>query len=865
MNPANITRDEAERRSQVISTQAYQVAIDLTGLGVDGEPLADPAETFVSTSEIHFHSTGVPTWVNLIADEVLDAWLDEEQLDLGAFEDSRFHIAPDEGDHVLTITALCRFSHTGECLHRFVDPADGRVYCYTQFETADARRMYADFEQPDLKAQFRLTVIAPTHWTVISNALAEGTFEAATDGHTIWEFAPTQPISTYITALLAGDYHVHEATVQTTNGPIPANLLCRQSMVQYLDADRILEITQKAFDVYEEAFAYPYPFTTYQQSFVPEFNAGAMENAGCVTIRDDYLFRSRVTAASYDARDNTILHELAHMWFGDLVTMKWWDDLWLNESFAEWASTFCQDEIRKKEGGRDPWATFASSRKNWAYTEDQLPTTHPIAADMVDLEAVEHNFDGITYAKGASALKQLVAFVGQDNFLAGVREYFRKHAFGTTTLADLLEALQRASGRDLSNFRGEWLEQAGVNTLRADFDVADGRFTRFDVVQSAPENHPTLRTHRMAIGLYALRGEGEQQTLDLVQSLEIDIAGDRTPIEALVGVERPDLILLNDRDLTYAKIRLDEHSLDTLIHHVHQLSDDTARALCWSAAWDMCRDAELKQTDYIAMVVRGIGSESEPTAVNALRQQAATSALRYTPEPERHDRRVRLAADFARLLLAAAPGSDHQLAFANSVVQCADSPAAAAVLKGWLEGVEVPEGLVIDADMRWRVLSALSRMGEIGTAKIVAEAARDQTISGQEAAAGVRAALKDADTKARAWRLATDDPALPNATHKSICWSFGNYGQEDLLRPYVDRYLQIAEDISAKSGDWGTRGHAASQAVLEGLFPRQVMDRDVLAKLDHWLATTELSDSVRKVLVEERDLAERALRCQEAS
>ena len=742
MNPVNITRAGAQQRSQVVSVDSYEVTVDLTGLGLDGTRLDDPDGTFVSTSVIRFHSTGVPTNVDLIADSVLDATLDGRELDLGAFDGSTFPVAPEEGDHVLAVTALCRYSHTGEGLHRFVDPADGKVYLYTQFETADARRMYANFEQPDLKATFQLTVLAPEHWTVLSNSPTPEPGRLA-NGHAAWVFEPTPRISTYITALVAGDYVVHHGTVQSRKGELRADLACRASMAQFLDADRILTTTQRGFEVYEEAFDREYPFAKYDQAFVPEYNFGAMENAGMVTVRDEYLFRSRVTAAAYESRDNTILHELAHMWFGDLVTMRWWDDMWLNESFAEWASHWCQQQIVARHGGVDPWVSFANARKGWAYTQDQLPTTHPIAADMVDLDAVEQNFDGITYAKGASTLKQLVAFVGEEPFIAGVRQYFDDHAFGNTTLQDLLTALEQASGRDLSWFSAQWLEQAGVNTLRADFDVDEaGDFSRFDVVQSAPDEHPTLRTHRLAIGLYDLQGEGDEQRLVCRQSLEVDIHDERTPIAVLTGTRQPDLVLLNDRDLTYAKVRLDDRSLATLIDHVHQIDDPLARGLCWGAAWDMCRDAELRPADYITLVLRGIGGESDLTAVNSLRAQAATAALAFTPRAERQAARTKLAAGFAALLTQAEPGSDHQLSFANSVTQLVASDAGGALLRGWLDGEEVPLKLTVDTDMRWRIVTALARLGLFGESDINAELARDNTISGAEAAAAAGAALE---------------------------------------------------------------------------------------------------------------------------
>ncbi|MGO4956131.1 aminopeptidase N [Luteococcus sp. Sow4_B9] len=861
MKTATITRDGAGERSRIVTAESYLVTIDLSGLDLEGEPLADPG-TFISTSEITFTSTGGNSHVDLIADAVLDAWLDETELDATTFGNDVLPFTCEEGEHRLTVTALCRYSHTGEGLHRFVDPADEKVYLYSQFETADARRMYACFEQPDQKATFQLNVVAPEHWTVVSNSRSVEPTEGA-NGCGIWEFETTPRIPTYITALVAGEYHRVAHTITSVKGEIPASVMCRQSMVPYLDDERIISTAQSGFRVFEADFGHPYPFDSYDQIFVPEFNAGAMENAGCVTFRDEYLFRSRVGQEMYEGRDNTILHELAHMWFGDLVTMTWWDDLWLNESFAEWASHHAMERDKEHYGGTDPWVGFCNSRKGWAYRQDQLPTTHPIAADMVDLEAVEQNFDGITYAKGASTLKQLVAFVGQEAFLAGVREYFKEHAWGNTTLDDLLQALETSSGRDLSAFTETWLETAGVNTLRADFDTDElGRFTRFDVLQTATDEHPTLRTHRMAISTFALEAEGESLMLRRVHTLEVDVHGGRTPIAALQGVHRGDLVLLNDRDLTYAKVRLDGVSLKTLVNHIHQLDDPLARAVCWSAAWDMCRDAEMRSDDYVELVLRGIATESDPNALKALRMQAILAALDYTPAERREHSRARLTAGFALLLKDAEPGSDHQLTFANGLVSVADSEAAAALFKAWLVGEEVPEGLEVDADMRWRLVSSLARMGAIGHAEIDAELERDNTISGAEWAAAARAEMRDEQAKAEAWRLATEDEAVPNGTHTRICLGFWNENQAELLEPYKQRYLDVVRRISNQEGIWATRGTAAAQNVLHLLFPRGVADEDFLGQVDELLADEALAPSVRRALLEQASSARRALDCQ---
>lgn len=861
MYPANITRAEAATRSGQIATHSYDVTVDLSGRVPDAGEY-DPTATFVSSSTVRFTGSGGPSWINLIADRLLAVTLDGRPLLDAEFTEHKLHFTAEAGEHELTVSALCRYSRTGEGLHRFVDPVDDQVYCYTQFETADARRMYACFEQPDLKATFALTVIAPATWTVLSNS-PEVEPTPLEDGLARWAFAATPPISTYITALIAGNFHTVRDSYTGQGAEIPLSVSCRASVAPHLDAERILATTKAGFEVFEEHFGRPYPFADYAQVFVPEFNAGAMENAGCVTIRDEYLYRSRVTNASYEARDNTILHELAHMWFGDLVTMTWWDDLWLNESFAEWASHFCQAEIRAKGAERDdPWATFANSRKNWAYRQDQLPSTHPVAADMVDLAAVELNFDGITYAKGASVLRQLVAFVGQDAFLAGVRAYFAKHAWGNTQLSDLLAALTEASGRDLSHFAAEWLQTAGVNTIWAEFALDEaGNFSRFAIRQIAPAAWPTLRHHRLAVGLYA----EQDGRLVRVHRAEVDIAGELTELPELVGQPRAALILLNDDDLTYTKIRLDPLSLTTVVNGIGRLEDPLSRALCWGASWDMCRDGELPASDFVSLALSGVGVETDLTAVQGVLAQARTAIDLYAPRENRVELNERFVTGLARLLKEAEPGSDHQLAFARALANAARSDAVVQLLQAWLAGNEAPAGLAVDTDLRWLILTNLARLGVVDDDTIDAELARDATARGAEQAAGARAAQPTPAAKAAAWLLATEDDDVPNETHFQVCMRFWQFEQDEVLRPYVQRYLDVAKAISEGTDGWADRSSAIKQHVLGRLFPSPLADRATLQLVDQWLQATPLSDSVLRQVTEHRDDAERALRCQEAA
>ena len=857
MATANITREEATLRSGVVKAGAYRVTVDVTGNGV-----ADPERTFASHTELDFVSQGGSTHVDVIADEIRSATLDGSPLPTDEFGGYRLPLKDlTEGSHTIVIDAVCRFSRTGEGLHRFVD-TDGKIYLYSQFETADARRMYATFEQPDQKATFQLTVLAPAHWNVFTNSRSVAG-ELIGEGIARFEHAPTPVISTYITALVAGEYHVVRGQITSAAGLLPASVACRASMAEFLDADRILETTQRGFDVFESTFGVPYAFDSYDQIFVPEFNFGAMENAGCVTFRDQYLFRSRVTAREMEARDNTILHELAHMWFGDLVTMRWWDDLWLNESFAEWASHFAADKIAEKHGtGANPWASFSNERKAWAYLQDQLSTTHPIAADMSDLEKVEQNFDGITYAKGASVLKLLVSFVGIEAFAKGVGSYFRKHANGNTTLTDLLSELETASGRDLSWFTGQWLESAGVNTLRAEFEVDEtGTFTRFAIVQTAPEAWPTLRTHRLGIGIYANTDNG----LERVDYVETDISGERTDVPDLVGRPRRDVVLLNDGDLTFAKVRLDEMSRNTLVNGIDRLADPLARAVTWSLFWDSVRDAEIAPQELVSLALQGIGSEKDMAAITTVLAQAAACSGRFMAPELREAANMKLVTGLAGLLKDAEPGSDAQLIIAKTLIGVARSESACELIRGWLQNEEVPTDLAVDTDVRWLIVATLARRGVFGEEEIATELERDNTNTGAERAAGARAGLPTVEAKAEAWRLATADPDIPNETHRSIAMGFISYGQEDVLAPYVDAYAKLAEAISKREDGWDTRGYAAIGAALRWLFPETLATADVVERFRRYLAEGEPTDQVRRLLSERLDEAERNLRVQERS
>jgi aminopeptidase N len=845
MPGTNLTRDEARERAGLLTVHSYEVALDLT----TGET------TFPSTTVIRFGCAepGASTFADLVGATVHAIELNGRALDpASAYFDSRIHLDDLAADNELRVVAECAYSRTGEGLHRFVDPADDRTYLYSQFEVPDARRVFTTFEQPDLKATFAFAVTAPSHWQVVSNS-ATPEPEPVRDGVSVWRFAPTLPMSTYFTALVAGEYHVVRDSFPGRDGDIPLGLFCRQSLAEFLDADEILEVTKQGFAFFEGAFEMGYPFGKYDQLFVPEYNMGAMENAGCVTFRDEYIFRSRQTAAAYETRANTILHEMAHMWFGDLVTMRWWDDLWLNESFAEWASHHAATVGTRRY--TEAWTAFCNSRKNWAYRQDQLPSTHPIAADNHDLHAVEVNFDGITYAKGASSLRQLVAWVGEDAFFAGLRAYFHRHAYSNSELGDLLRALEETSGRDLGAWTKEWLQTAGVNTLRANFDTSadDDTFTAFTVEQSAHPDFPTLRRHRVAIGLY----DRTEDALVRRDRVEIDVVGERTEVPELVGRRRPDLILLNDDDLTYAKIRLDGRSLSTLIGGIDRLSGSLPRALCWGAAWDMTRDAEMAASDFVELVLRGVGTESDLTAVHTLLRQAQTAVNTYVAPAHRARMRERWESGLQELLKAAQPASDHQLALLRALAAASTQESTADLLAGLLDGTIELEGLTIDTDLRWALVTGLACQGRVDEAAIEAELGRDNTISGQQHAAAARTALPTAAAKDWAWHNATVRDDVPNETQRSIAAAFQRPDQDGLLEPYVDRYLDLATTV------WETKGTQMATNILVLMFPRALPTQEVLDQVTAWLANSDANPAARRLVSEGRADLERALRAQQ--
>ncbi|HEX9357584.1 MAG TPA: aminopeptidase N [Streptosporangiaceae bacterium] len=833
----NLTREEARDRRQLLDVSSYRVELDLT----------DGAGTFLSTSTVRFRCA-VPeaaSFIELTAPAVREIVLNGVTVSRTAFDGNRIALDGLQPTNELRVVAECAYSRSGEGLHRFTDPTDGGVYLYSDLETFDAHRIYACFDQPDLKAAFEFSVIAPGDWLVLSNMAADRPAEPVAGGARRWHFPPSPVMSAYITAIVAGPYH----QVTSEHDGIPLGIYCRRSLAGYLDPEEIFEVTRQGFDFFHDVFGVRYAFGKYDQVFVPEFKAGAMENAGCVTFLEDYVFRSRVTDFARELRGDTILHEMAHMWFGDLVTMRWWDDLWLNESFATWASALAQAEATR---WHTAWTTFCQLHKAWAYQQDQLPSTHPIAADMPDIAAVEVNFDGITYAKGASVLKQLVAYVGRDHFLAGVRRYFAEHAWGNATLADLLGALQESSGRELSGWSKQWLETAGVNTLRPEYDIGeDGRITEFAVVQTAAASHPVLRAHRIAVGLYDRTDAG----LIRRRRVEADIAGERTILDALAGEHQPDLVLVNDDDLTYAKIRLDSRSLATLITGIGEFTESLPAALCWAAAWDMCRDAELAARDYVQLVSSGVDHAEEISVAQTLLRQASAALRRFTDPAWRERGADQAAGTLLGLTERAAPGSDRQLAYLQAFASLATSPSDLALLSGLLDGSAYLDGLVVDTELRWRLLHRLCSRGAAGPAEIDAELRRDATDAGERRAATCRAAIPEAAAKEAAWQEIVSG-TLPNATFRATLNGFADPDQAELLAPYAARYFGVV------GGVWRDWGSDMAQWFTSNAYPLTQISAHTVELTDSYIAEADPPAALRRLLLEGRDSIQRALRCQ---
>ncbi len=849
MPGANLTRVEAEERKSIVQYPIhYSVDLDLT----QGDT------TFVSTSTIQFGAkAGESTFLDLIADEVTSVTLNGESVEPGeVFADDRIALNNLRERNEVVVTAVCRYSTTGEGLHRSVDPSDGNVYLYSQFEVPDARRVYAVFDQPDLKGVFRFSVLAPCSWIVTSNMPVERTED--TDQMTLdgtlgtkpaehakrWTFAPTPTMSSYLTAICAGPYAEWHTTYQNEDGrTIPMAQYCRQALKDDFakDVDYLFDITKKGFAFYAKTWGVPYPYAKYDQIYVPEYNAGAMENIGMVTIRDSYVFSSKVTDALAERRVVTVLHELAHMWFGDYVTMKWWNDLWLNESFAEFTSTLATAEATE---WKDAWATFCSGEKSWALNQDQLSTTHPIVAPINDLNDTYVNFDGITYAKGASVLKQLVAYVGRSEFFEGINHYLYRHAYSNATLNDLLTELEGTSGRDLKTWSAQWLEQAGINTIATDLHTAqDGTISELTLHQFAPTDHPVLREHRLAVGFY--NEDEESGKVVRTDRIELDVDGEATTVTEAAGKPRPQFLLTNDDDLTYTKLRFDDESLAFATANLYRFDDALARAVIWLALWDMTRDGELAASDFIGTTLKLLSTETESTTFRYALACLSTTVWHYTDRTKRAAIAQHTAQALLDLAKQAPAGSDMQFQLISAYLTYGveGDSAFADTVRGLLSGSLVLEGLELDNNFRWSLVRALSSINAIDEADIQQELERKDTTENREFALAARAARATAEAKAWAWNEAIHDEVLTNAQLESVAGGFASTPSQELAEPYVKEYFDSAEWI------WNHKTFHMAEALLEGLYPRYADPATLVELGDKWLASHADADNALRRLI----------------
>ena len=837
----NISRSEALERSEHLLVESYEVFLDVTGEG----------DTFFARSTITFkcNKSGYSTFLDAVAERVISATLNGNPVNTSGFDGETIYLSNLQSENVLVVEVETRYSKTGEGLQKSVDPVDNEIYLYSQGETAYIRKMYPCFDQPNLKATFNLLVLAPQHWEVISNNPVE-TIKPDGDSR-LWQFTTTPRISTYITAVIAGPYaHVHDQYVGEK--VVPLGIYLRKSLAESLDPAEIFEVTKEGFAYFEETFGLAYPFEKYDQVAVVDFNWGAMENAGVVTFREDLLvFRSRVTERSREQRAHVILHEMAHMWFGNMVTMYWWDDLWLNESFAEWSSYLALVEgTRFKDG----WTSFIIDGKSWAYNQDQLVTTHPIAVDMVDIESVNANFDGISYAKGSSVLHQLSAYVGRENFIKGLRQYFEKFAWQNTQLSDLLTELKSTSGRDLDAWSATWLKTAGINTMHPVLEITDGVYSRVAIRQEAPlvpAGSQEVRPHRLGVALYDL-ADG---LLTIRKRAEFDTTGEITEIPELAGEKVADLFLINDGDLAYTKIRFDQSSVQTLTNHLGQITDPIARVIAWIATWDMWRDAEISTHDFSQLLLKGIKTEQLINVVAGLGRDLV-GAVEVLSDPARRSvLRVAVATEIEGLLRGSVAGGDiqFQLAriFAGLAITSEQIEFVRSILAGGLEG------LVIDRDLHWYLTISLAERGEITRTEIDAVLTNDPTLTGELSHAQALAAFPDPIIKAETWKSLINDE-LSTSKRAALQSGFMRARQSEILAAYVDPYFEALLQM------WSNSSFEVASSSVEALYPRYVIAQETLDKTDTWLNGTGAGapEVLRRLVSEGRDSLARALRIQ---
>jgi aminopeptidase N len=811
---SSLTRDDAQRRTDLLTVDHYQIDIDLTGLVEDTVFRAE------STVRFRCRTPGASTFVDCAA-EVVTATLNGQPLPAADVTGDRIRLDDLATENVLVVESAQRSTDLGTGVHRSVDPSDGEVYVWTTFEPDDARRAWACFDQPDLKAPFAFTVVAPSGWTVLSSS---GDAEVADgDGVWHWTFPDTPALSTYVPVVNAGPFH----EIRTERDGYDLGLYARRSLASFLqrDADELFDLTAAGLAFFGDRFAMPFPQRRYDQVFVPDLG-GAMENWGCITWSDAYVYRADPSPAERELRALVLLHEMAHMWFGDLVTMRWWDDLWLNEAFAEWA---CYWATTSATQFGDAWASFLAGAKLEGYRADRAPTTHAIRQPARDVAEATAGFDAITYVKGAAVLKQLVAYVGEEAFLSGLRSYFRKYEYANAELADLMGELAHASGRDLDGWTVGWLDTAGTDSLALEPADDAGLVLR----STGPAGHEP-RPHRLRIGAYERR-DGE---LVLRESISVEATGAVTEVPPVDG--SPYLLLVNDEDLTFANVRPDADSLTRLLESAGELPTSTGRAVAVVTAWNLLATGDISAADVVRCVTGVLATESADTVVEPFLGLAVRAAERWSPDSTR-DQLLTTIAETC-LTLAEQTGPRRQVAL-RSLARTATTDAQLAALR---------EQVGDDVDLGWRTLVRLASLGQYDRAEIDALEARDPDPDSWIRALAVESARPSSEAKETAWQALVDNQRVPMGSVHVVSSAFWQASQAELLAPFAERYLSVLPEVSRA-------GMIQAIAVAQAMFPwygvdAGFVDRAVAAAADEALSpivsarVLEGADQLRRIL-----------------
>ena len=813
----SLTATEARVRSASIAVSSYDITLDLT----------TGNETFRSRTVVEFDSLDrQDTFVDVQPHQLVSAHLNELALDVTELRDGRLHLSGLTEHNVLVIDAVMAYSHDGEGLHRAVDAEDGLVYVYAMTFLDAAPRVFACFDQPDLKASFRMAVRTPEEWVVVGNGRAEQTRPG------VWTLAPTKPLSTYLVTVVAGPYH----SLTDSHDGITFGLHCRQSLAAHLDkdADELFEVTGQCFDAYHRLFGIRYPFGDYHQVFIPEFNAGAMENPGCVTFTDEFVFKAQATDSVRASRAYVIAHEMAHQWFGDLVTMRWWDDLWLNESFATYMGYRLTSEVTKFD---DIWTDFSYNEKAWGLAADQRSSTHPVAGNGAhDTKQALTDFDGISYSKGAAVLRQLNSYLGDADFLTGVVAYLLRHSYGNATLNDLLDSWETSSGKDVHGWAESWLRKSGVDTLKGVADAQGG----VQVERLNGSDQDVSRPHAFTVTWY--RDDGTSTSVPVV------VEARRTAAD--LDYDGGGLVLPDSRDEAWAKISLDETSAGRAETFLEMIQDPVARAVIWGSLREGMLDASISPELYLSTVEAALGRESDLAVENILGSSGGGLIGHLGTYLPSDDSRRRLAVLADRLLRDTGPSSNRQVVVARAFISLTDDDD---LLRGWLAG-DVPVGLLVDDDLRWRITRALCELGVFGLPEVEAERERDRSSQGVEHALRCKAAIPDADVKAEVWSSIVSDPALSNTALYALCESFFRPSQLDLTRPYVARYFtELPATVKVRSG-------AVVDLSAGRAFPRYAVDEDTIRLGELSLAGDNLTPGVRRAISDHLDDLRRALR-----